>query len=926
MSKTSSIKAQTEAKQAKNAAAAKQGSDAYAAIGLEDKESAVVFESVEKDTDIQYIVTPTGLKENIVLNKKPLSAVSYTYTISADGLTGVLNGDNSIDFKDNSGEVIFTLPAPFMYDTNHEISYDVAVDFSGSGPYTMTYTPSYEWLSDSKRNYPVTVDPAVSVYGSEFIEDTTVTSEFPNDNNGNAPLGFAANIKRIDENNQTVEYELETYFKLCQLSLLKNVKITQAALILNAAGYGTFGVFSIEEPWLEEGVTYNTKPALSPDYLDYIYLEDNEENQEFHPIKLDVTSHYCNWQAGLGNNSAVSDYGVAVKAVGGNDSIFYTVMTEAYAHMKNSRPVYEISFVEANNMDGVIDSHSFNAGRAGTVYLNDFTLKPYIVRNDISIEGNILPVNILFHYNSNNLGIIQNIFYENYFADSYGSGWLTSYNRFLNMTFYEHSIIGYSNEYGDITYFKHDEESSTEELAVYIQINDNNIFPSVGKLYLNNTEGTFYMEMSDGTKEYFDSIGRLIKIEDGSAGKNTVTVDYVTPADYDGEDFRLEAIDKITDTAGREYRFTYNSSGYLSEITVCDKFGDPITVSGVNGEVPLRYTYDYSSTGELIKAAYPDFAQITYSYEGDTEGQLTSAVGIDGYGIYIAYKDNGKVSKVTEKQGSTTGHVVKAFENTAYQNTFDYHYSSSTAALYKKEIKQFDKYGRTVSVRDKDNKFIGVVYKVEEIDGENYSFLDSITDEISALGTSENLLTNGDFASAGTPGAAAWTEQGLSSFDSRISSYNLNCHTPYVYRIKGDTAVEKFISQTVTPQETLEKGDILTLGGWVRANPIAADDEANRFCGLKIIYTYTAEDENGQPSAKTVTEILPFVNTNGMWVFSASEFTLKGNPANNMITVYAEYTNQCNTAYFADIQLTRQEGEEPFEALMKNRASRSLKK
>lgn len=146
-----------------------------------------------------------------------------------------------------------------------------------------------------------------------------------------------------------------------------------------------------------------------------------------------------------------------------------------------------------------------------------------------------------------------------------------------------------------------------------------------------------------------------------------------------------------------------------------------------------------------------------------------------------------------------------------------------------------------------------------------------------------------------------------------MSGTNLGVHTANVFRVNGEPSAEKHISQTITPVEALEKGDILTLGGWMRANPITSNEENGRFCGLKIDYTYIEEDENGQPSENTVTETVPYLNTNGAWVFSAAEFTLIGSPKDNEITVYAEYTNQCNTAYFADIQLTCTKGEEPLE-------------
>lgn len=85
--------------------------------------------------------------------------------------------DNSISFEDKAGEAIFLLPAPFLYDASHAVSTDVAVSLSGkNGTYTLTYTPSKDWLAADERVYPVILDPIVETNVASGIEDSYAVS------------------------------------------------------------------------------------------------------------------------------------------------------------------------------------------------------------------------------------------------------------------------------------------------------------------------------------------------------------------------------------------------------------------------------------------------------------------------------------------------------------------------------------------------------------------------------------------------------------------------------------------------------------------------------------------------------------------------------------------------------------------------------
>lgn len=137
-------------------------------IGAEQAHYSNVF----PDTDLHYEVGTEGVKESIVLKSAPSkkSAVVYTWLISAPGLTLAKTAFGDLEFSSASGEVIFTMPMPVMWDSSGvegesgsaitSVAYDVTQK-SRSG-YELVLRPNTEWLQSPDRVYPVIIDPTTS--------------------------------------------------------------------------------------------------------------------------------------------------------------------------------------------------------------------------------------------------------------------------------------------------------------------------------------------------------------------------------------------------------------------------------------------------------------------------------------------------------------------------------------------------------------------------------------------------------------------------------------------------------------------------------------------------------------------------------------------------------------------------------------------
>ena len=99
-------------------------------------------------TDIKIIVNANS-------NSLPSSCLLYTSPELKD---------NTVEFKNKGGEVVFVIPAPFMYDAAGEQSQSVTLALrqgKNKNEYILTVTPDKQWIDRQDRQFPVVIDPVI---------------------------------------------------------------------------------------------------------------------------------------------------------------------------------------------------------------------------------------------------------------------------------------------------------------------------------------------------------------------------------------------------------------------------------------------------------------------------------------------------------------------------------------------------------------------------------------------------------------------------------------------------------------------------------------------------------------------------------------------------------------------------------------------
>ena len=865
--------------------------------------SEITYESVDENTDVQYVVSSGFVKENIIVNDKSSLKDTYSFDIEKGNLTAVLDDSNNLILKNEKKEVVFTIPAPVMTDANNAVSYDidVAVENADKSVLTLIYTPSKEWLTGNDRVFPVVIDPVIALPSENdvIIEDTVIyyTSDdldSLNTNYVNSPFGAIADVGSVEDE----EFIKGNVLVKFNMDVFKGFKSPEIAVTdVNYMGSGNvIGGNILAKPingtWDSTTITYDdvypsdgSDPVITYedkiiDYFTGIPL--NTEAEEGSTVYLNITELFNQWLKGERENNGFA-------LVPENSNIYGGIIMGGYIEATNNsttKRAYLDSYCTIDYVDttGTNDSFEYltqEIGRAGTVNVNTFTRALSLNRSDLSMDGLRLPTGVSFNYNPaiNSfidifLGMSNELNEENEtIIMPYGNNWIPSYIQFLTM-FIEGEYQLFTGE-GTLVTFNQKEESVAETTKTVITFEEDETSDSGYTLELIDETGDVTFEnmkltSPNGTISYFSEDGfvnRICETEPNSDG----TYDTINIVSVDNGGL---VIDFITDGAGRIYDFVYNEdTGLLTEITCLTADGTQIKAGTTDADLKITYTYDENRN--LTGVTYPDGKTVTYTY--DSNGNLIKAQNIDNYNIRYTYDSLGKVTGIAEYANTTAGNNITLTEQSNRQ-------VKVTDAFSGTETYQFGKDGRLNYTFDDKGNYIKSEYAVAN-DESVYEFNDWKI-------VSENLLKNGSFEDV--PALNSTRAKYWSNAFERVT--NESAHNgDHVYCISSESAITEFLEQSVAVNNISP----YTLSAYVKSS---TPESTQGKLYLKII----AKNSSGDTLTKTQS-----IETAEDWTRVSLTFnpiTENGIFAVSEITACIGFENSCGTYYVDAVQLETGKG------------------
>lgn len=276
------------------------------AMAVDNQSGAVVYENVFGNDDLEYIVTTSSIKENIVVNEKQDNYI-YSFDMDFGELTPIVNEDNSIRVVNpkDTEETIFYIEAPYMYDANEVES--TAIEMSlveEDGIYVMTLQADAEWMNASERVFPVVIDPTVYLsFDDVFVMDGLLNKNTTKVNN---ELRVGRNLTNLTRTyiKPTLPTNIPagSYISSAYLKLIKDAYYqAPSASTISVRAYDCYDVKS----WNPTNITWENQPYSNSDNgysSGHSYLSSVSATSTKSTYSFSITAAVRRWLDGGINN------------------------------------------------------------------------------------------------------------------------------------------------------------------------------------------------------------------------------------------------------------------------------------------------------------------------------------------------------------------------------------------------------------------------------------------------------------------------------------------------------------------------------------------------------------------------------------------------------------------------------------------------
>lgn len=453
----------------------KYSSEEQRTLAVKSSSTIQYSNALGQDVDLEYIVLPSRIKENIILQSAQ-DISYYMVTVHAENLSARLLENREIEFYNNSDEAIFTMTSPYMYDSTGELSENIAVEMvsKGNGCYFIKMTPDAHWLSDESRVYPVVIDPQVSV-------DTTRTNIIDNyvlegSDNQNR------NLDRLYIGNRS-EGLTRAFIKYDNMPTIPSASTITAANMTLTLTNGTDTAanaiaYQVDGDWESGTITWANMPDLGTPQA-FNISHNNMTKYQFSCLEA-VKEWYKDSTAGQNQN-----YGIMLRYSDETVDDYNAVYSADYTD-ESKRPSLIINYVES--------SGGTSFASAERIYLDDSKYIHTVYANEERYFKFIPPVDGLYLFYSSNASSSGDPYLQTYTANQ--SGMVGNDNSGGNKNFRLSITLT-----GGTTYYIGVKHAGTEIGFFYLNVLIAASNVSISEGHLRNEGSSLYVDIHDSTEQ-----------------------------------------------------------------------------------------------------------------------------------------------------------------------------------------------------------------------------------------------------------------------------------------------------------------------------------------------------------------------------------------------------------------------------------------
>lgn len=774
----------------------------------ETLQSSILYEDVFPNVDLLYTAYGYNIKEQIIVNA-PQAAYRYDFELELDGVEAVLNEDGSVSLLNDTSEVIYYIPAPFMEDANGELSYDVFYSLADTANgVLLSVEADAEWLNAEDRAYPVAIDPTIEV--GKGRADGDIYAQYTIQGNPDVPIVPSQYLELgYTQYNDYQEYRGFMHFNNMP-EIPTGAVITDALFGLYMVDYDYTGLTELgigayevtgDKPetvdsysdWISN-LTWNTMPTHdTSNLIDYTVVSDDTRNQYCY---WDLSELVKKWYTEATPNRTIA---MTINAGTYSNTNYAKALFCRWASDSNRTPMLFVSYRSVLGIEDYYTYATLDAGEAGSVYVSDFTGQMTVTKELVSYASTINPFAMSLVYNSNysaNNDLDSDYPSEEFIDARIGIGWTLDVLQTVEIENISNAAhIRYRDGDGTVHYLQKDPDN-----------------PSI--------------------KQYFDEDGLGLELNI-DRGQMTYTLSDSQDNTYT---FRSGKLEMTQDNNGNQYIYHYDNgnlasigqknSGATEEITVAAFTYANDFLTSVTDAAGRVYILNYTDN-KLTSISRDGTVLVQYVYSGNN---LVGAVDSEsGYSLNFSYDTQSRVSGY--RQNDKSGHRVAeaAISYVAFEKTLYRDYGNDCTGNTSDDILTyylFDNSGRTVNAysTDANGTMIGA------------------SNAIYYSGAATDKRNNRTLRTASI-GVAAQQELRNSSFDVADSS---NAWTftggafPSLSKPRTGTTSLKFIGsspKTVSKSQSLEGGQAYTLSCYINTTEMTVMPEN----GIYLL----VQDENG---------------------------------------------------------------------------------
>ena len=659
----------------------------------------ILYEDMLDGIDFEYSITPTKVKEKIIIKEKRFLKEKITFMLKTNLHIKINSKNDVIVIKD--GKTLFTFDAPYILDSNNNHIDNVLYELNSfKDGYTLSIVLNKNELLKDDISYPIIVDPTISTYDLGNVYDTYI---YPGDTNvnRNAQDILKVGVEKIngaDRINRTL-----LKFDLPKISTGSQIVYAKLDLVgypyydnlYNGTKY--IDIHRITTSWDESTATWESMNDKYDSRIENCFtfvkgcieLQDGEYWQP--RAGADITEIVKKWYSDLNN------YGIMLKAHNEvyNEELLPTFYSKDN-HISGDNPKPELTVVY-RNYSGIEEylkykNQTISIGKIYENLYNGNITGLFNIGNTISSK---LPISLDLIYNTNDV-IAEN----NY---GYGLGFKLNMYQTIKASNID-GYLEYFDETGRIHYFTQNESNNyydEENLGLVIkQIPNESTYELSDKkgnvliFSLNTGEGLYRLTKfidiyknsilvsynSDGkicmlkdndnnqlTIEYYDNYIRVI------SSQNTIELNYVNGV-----------LEHISEGNNIIY-FNYNSNHLIEKIIDSDNTSiellyydkEPYRIKkviqhGIGNEEGPYFSLEYQNNVTKLKDNKNRITHVNFNANGNAnsfcffneEDNINGAyASINEYGEYDEYKNKILYSKIPFR------HVKNYLSNISFEGT-----------------------------------------------------------------------------------------------------------------------------------------------------------------------------------------------------------------------------------------------------------------